>query len=37
MLVDGGTDPREIERDRQAAAVEKKVAAAAHALTMGEV
>ena len=37
MLVDGGTDPREVERDRQAAAVGKKAAAAAHAVTVGEV
>ena len=48
MLVDGGTDPREVERDRLAAAIEKKAAdaakveadkvqAAAHALTVGEV
>ncbi|WP_426148809.1 tyrosine-type recombinase/integrase [Polaromonas sp. DSR2-3-2] len=37
MLVDGGTDPRQVERDRQAAAVGKKAAAAAHALTVGEV
>lgn len=44
MLVDGGTDPREVERDRQTAAVEKKTAAAAKleaakvaALTVGEV
>ena len=37
MLVDGGTDPREVERDRQTAAVGKKAAAAAHALTVGEV
>ena len=36
-LVDGGTDPREVERDRQAAAVEKKAAAAVHAVTVGEV
>ena len=36
MLVDGGTDPREVERDRQTAAVEKKAAAAAHAITVGE-
>ena len=36
MLVDGGTDPREVERDRQTAAVEKKAAAAAHAVTVGE-
>ena len=44
MLVDGGTDPREVERDRQAAAVEKKALAAAKlqadkvaVLTVGEV
>ena len=44
MLVDAGTDPREVERDRQAAAVEKKLIAAAKveaakvaALTVGEV
>ncbi len=44
MLVDGGTDPREVERDRQAAFVEKKTAATAKleaakvaALTVGEV
>ena len=44
MLVDSGTDPREVERDRQAAAVEKKATAAAKveaakvaALTVGEV
>lgn len=44
MLVDSGTDPREVERDRQAAAVEKKAAAAVQveaakvaALTVGEV
>ena len=37
MLVDAGTDPREVERDRQAAAVEKKTAAAAHSVTVGEV
>lgn len=47
-LVDAGTDPREVERDRQAAAAEKKTAAAAKleadkvravadALTVGEV
>jgi integrase len=43
-LVDAGTDPRELERDRQTAAVEKKAAAAAaqiqaaaHALTTGEI
>ncbi len=44
MLVDNGTDPREVERDRQAAATDKKAAAAAKleaakvaALTVGEV
>ena len=37
MLVDVGTDPRQVERDRQADAVEKKTAAASHALTVGEV
>lgn len=37
MLVDSGTDPREVERDRQAAAIEKKIAAASRALTVGEV
>lgn len=44
MLVDAGTDPREVERDRQAAAIERKAAAAAKveaakvaALTVGEV
>ena len=37
MLVDGGTDPREVERDRQAAAIKKKAAAAVHAVTVGEV
>ena len=37
MLVDAGTDPREVERDRQAAAAEKKAATAVYALTVGEV
>ena len=44
MLVDGGTDPREVERDRQAAAVEKKATTAAKlqadkvaAVTVGKV
>lgn len=44
MLVDSGTDPREVERDRQAAVAEKKATAAAlveaskvAALTVGEV
>ena len=36
VTLDAGTDPREVERDRQAAAVEKKAAAAAHAVTVGE-
>lgn len=33
MLVDAGTDPREVERDRQAAAAEKKAIAAAKVQT----
>ncbi len=44
VTLDTGTDPREVERDRQTAAVEKKAAAAAKieadkvmALTVGEV
>ena len=44
MMVDAGTDPREVERDRQAAADEKKAAAVAKveadklaALTVGEI
>ena len=44
MLVDAGTDPREVERDRQAAAVEKKAVAVAKveaakvaAVTVGDV
>ena len=44
IMVDSGTDPREVERDRQAAAVEKKATAAAKveaakapAITVGEV
>ena len=36
MLVDSGTDPREVEREKQAAAVEKKATAASNALTVGE-
>jgi integrase len=36
MLVDSGTDPREVERDRQTAAAGKKAAAAAHAVTVSE-
>jgi integrase len=44
MMIDAGTDPREVERDRQAALIEKKATAAAAlvaskvaALTVGEV
>jgi integrase len=37
MLVDGGTDPREVERDRQSVNAASKAAAASHALTVGEV
>lgn len=44
MLVDSGTDPREVERAKQAAALERKAAAVAHeeaakiaALTVGDV
>jgi len=44
MLVDGGTDPREVERNKQAASAEKRAASAAKveaakaaALTVGEV
>lgn len=44
MLVDSGTDPREVERDKQAAALERKAAAVAQveaakvaALTVGDV
>ena len=37
MLVDGGTDPREVERDKQAAKAAATVAATAHAVTVGEV
>ena len=44
MLIDAGIDPREVERDRQAAATDKKAATAAKveaskvaALTVGEV
>jgi integrase len=44
MQVDAGTDPREVERDRQTVAIEKKAAAAAQveaakvaAVTVGEV
>ena len=38
MLFDAGTDPREVERDRQAAVTDRKAAAdKVAALTMGEV
>ena len=37
VTLDGGTDPREVERDRQTAAVEKKAASAIHAVTVSEV
>ena len=37
MLVDVGTDPREVKRDKQAAAVAKIEAAKAVALTVGEI
>lgn len=36
-LVDAGTDPREVERQQQAAQVASKAAAAVQAVTMGEV
>ncbi len=36
VLVDSGIDPREVERDRQAAAIQKKATAAADAVTVGE-
>ena len=37
MMVDAGTDPREVEREQQAAQVASKAAAAAQAVTVGEV
>lgn len=37
MLVDVGTDPREVERERVAVKAAAKAAAAAQALTVGEV
>jgi len=37
MMVDAGTDPREVEREQQAAQVASKAAAAANAVTVGEV
>ena len=37
MLVDSGTDPRELERQQDADKAAKATAAAAHALTVGEV
>ena len=36
VLVDAGTDPREVERDRIGAAIKNKAAAAAHAITVGQ-
>jgi integrase len=36
VMVDAGMDPREVERDRIAVAIEKKAAAAAHAVTVGQ-
>jgi integrase len=36
MLIDAGTDPRELERQQQADKTAKATAAAAHALTVGE-
>ena len=37
MLVDGGTDPREVERDRLATKAAAKAAATAQAVTVGDV
>jgi len=37
MMVDAGTDPREVEREQHAAQVASKAAAAARAVTVGEV
>ncbi|MEO6320214.1 MAG: integrase family protein [Polaromonas sp.] len=37
MLIDAGTDPRELERQQDADKAAKATAAAAHALTVGEV
>ena len=37
VTLDGGTDPRELERQQQAAKAVKASAAAAHAVTVGEV
>ena len=37
VVLDGGQDPREIERQQQAAQAADKAAAAAHAVTVGEV
>lgn len=36
MMVDSGTDPREVERQQQAAQAARKAAAAAQAVTVGE-
>ncbi len=37
MMVDSGTDPREVQRQQQAAQTASKAAAAVHAVTVGEV
>ena len=37
VMFDGGTDPREVERQQEADKTAKTAAAAAHALTVGEV
>ena len=37
VTLDGGTDPREVERQQQADKAMKAIAAAAHAVTVGEV
>ena len=37
MMVDSGTDPREVDRQQQAAHAAQKIAAAAQAVTVGEV
>ena len=37
VMFDGGTDPREVERQQEADKAAKTAAAAAHALTVGEV
>jgi hypothetical protein len=37
MLVDSGTDPREVEREQQAAQVAQRAATAVQAMTVGDV